>query len=81
MSHTFSILEGECDLDDELPAELDFSRLRVVRHGLPNGALGVVIEPELATIFADSITVNQALRELLARRQNELVNNFGLQGR
>ena len=75
MNHTFTILEGECDLDDDLPAELDFSRLRVVRHGLPSGARGVVIEPELAAIFTDSSAVNQALRELLARRQNEPVSN------
>lgn len=81
MSHTFSILEGECDLDDDLPSELDFSKLRVVRHGLPNGARGVIIEPELAAIFADSNTVNQALRELLARRQSESVDNSGLQDR
>ena len=71
MSHTFTILEGDCDLEDDLPAELDFSRLRVVRHGLPSGARGVVIEPELAAIFTDSRAVNQALRELLARRLNE----------
>lgn len=75
MSHTFTILEGECDLDDELPSELDFSKLRVIRHGLPDGARGVVLEPELAAIFSDSNAVNQALRELLARRQHESAVN------
>ncbi|MGH9800038.1 MAG: hypothetical protein ACRD82_06710 [Blastocatellia bacterium] len=79
MNHTFSIIEGECDLDDDLPAELDFSKLRVIRHGLPNGALGVVIEPELAAVFADSNAVNQALRELPVRRQSEQVSAVGLQ--
>lgn len=81
MNHTFSIIEGECDLDDDLPAELDFSRLRVIRHGLPNGARAVVIEPELAVIFSDSTAVNLALRELLVRRQDESAGLVGLQNR
>jgi len=28
MNHTFTVLEGDCDLDDDLPAQLDFTNLK-----------------------------------------------------
>lgn len=76
MNHTFTILEGECDLGDDLPAELDFTRLkpdweRTERQRALARARLIQLDADLLAFFPDSFTVNQALRELLTRRQSE----------
>jgi hypothetical protein len=45
MNHTITIHEGDGDLNDVVEPEYDFSQMEVVRHGLPNGARVVVLEP------------------------------------
>lgn len=76
MSHTFTILEGDCDLNDDLPAELDFTKLkpdweRTERQRALARARIIQLDADLLASFPDSFAVNQALRELLARRQSE----------
>ncbi len=76
MNHTFTVLEGDCDLDDDLPARLDFTNLKPdweqteKRRAIARARL-IQLDPDLAEIFVDSLAVNAALRELLARRQSE----------
>ncbi len=81
MSHTFTILEGDCDLGDDLPAELDFTKLkpdweRTEKQRALARARLIQLDSDLLTAFPDSFAVNQALRELLARRQNESAGVF-----
>ena len=71
MSHTFAILEGECDLeDDPLKDELDFSKLKVdVERTEKYRALAraclIRLAPDVAEVFATSEAVNEALRTLI----------------
>jgi len=76
MNHTFTVLEGDCDLDDDLPPQLDFTNLKpdweqTEKRRAVARARVIQLDPDLAAIFGDSLAVNQALRELLARRQSE----------
>ncbi|MFN0107827.1 MAG: hypothetical protein ACKVZH_03165 [Blastocatellia bacterium] len=76
MNHTFTILEGDCDLNDDLPAELDFTKLkpdweRTERQRALARARVIQLDADLLASFPDSSAVNQALRELLVRRQSE----------
>jgi len=72
MSHTITILEGECDLNDTGAPEYDFAEMhrigkeqgREYKGVLSNRA--VVLDPDLAAVFADSRAVNDALRGWLA---------------
>ncbi|MDQ3009590.1 MAG: hypothetical protein M3X11_02650 [Acidobacteriota bacterium] len=72
MSHTITILEGECDLTDTGAPEYDFAEMH--RLGKAQGReyqgilskRAVVLDPDLAAIFADSRAVNDALRGWLA---------------
>ncbi|MGH9837778.1 MAG: hypothetical protein ACREEM_03235 [Blastocatellia bacterium] len=81
MNHTFSVTEGDCDLTDELPAELDFTNLKPdwaqteKRRALARARM-IQLDADLAAIFPDSLAVNAALRELLARRQSESAGAF-----
>lgn len=81
MSHTITIHEGDCDLTDDLPAELDFTKLkpdweRTERQRALARARIIQLDPDLLTPFPDSLAVNQALRELLVRRQSESAGVF-----
>jgi hypothetical protein len=76
MNHTITILEGDCDLTDDLPAELDFTNLKPdweqtqKRRAMARARL-IQLDADLAALFPDSLAVNAALRELLTRRQSE----------
>lgn len=55
---------------DELRPEYDFDYAKAVRGKyhkrlLKEGANVVVLEPDIAKVFGDSVTVNKALRTLL----------------
>jgi len=71
MSHTYTIIEGECDLeDDPLKDELDFSKLKVdVERTEKYRALAraclIRLAPDVAEVFATSEAVNEALRTLI----------------
>ena len=72
MNHTITILEGECDLTDTGGPEYDFAemhRIGKLQGREYKGMLSrrpVVLDPDLAAIFADSRAVNDALRRWLA---------------
>jgi hypothetical protein len=54
--------------DDELRPEYDLSSLRVRKVGpgrTASGQHGVLLEPDVAAVFPDSHSVNEALRFLI----------------
>ena len=59
------------EMADDLPDELDFSKLRYVGRGKEaifrkrEAARTVVLDPDVAEVFANSKTVNEALRGLI----------------
>ncbi|MEP7338706.1 MAG: hypothetical protein ABI977_13290 [Acidobacteriota bacterium] len=72
MSHTITILEGECDLTDTGAPEYDFAEMHRIGKAQGreyNGMLSrraVRLDPDLAAVFVDSRAVNDALRGWLA---------------
>ena len=61
-------------LEDELRAEYDFSKLRIRRIGPERKQVGdmVRLEPDVAEVFPDAASVNEALRLLIrANRDGE----------
>ncbi len=72
MSHTITILEGECGLTDTGAPEYDFPEMHRIGKAQGREYKGmlskraVVLDPDLAVIFADSQAVNDALRGWLA---------------
>ena len=72
MNHTITILEGECDLTDTGAPEYDFAEMHRIGKLLGRAYKGmlsrrpVVLDPDLAAVFADSRAVNDALRGWLA---------------
>ena len=64
MNHQTILLEDDnYDLNDELPAELDFEWLRFVRRG-PK-PLTVILPPDVAEFFKTPEAVNAALRRVM----------------
>ena len=58
----------ETEMDDELRAEYDLKNLRVRRLGPGRKSFGgsvVRLEPDVAEIFPDAESVNEALRFLI----------------
>jgi hypothetical protein len=56
------------DLNDELEPEYDFSKLRVRRRGAGGKLLQenqITLDADVAKVFSDSESVNQALRFLI----------------
>ena len=56
------------NLNDELEPEYDFSKLKVRKIGAGRRALqenAIFLEPDVAKVFPDSESVNQALRFLI----------------
>jgi hypothetical protein len=59
------------EMADDLPDELDFSKLKFVGRGKDaifrkhEAEKTVVLDPDVAEVFADSKTVNNALRGLI----------------
>ena len=71
MNHQTILLEDDnYDLNDELPAELDFERLRFVRRGPNPDSLTVILPPDVAEFFKTPEAVNDALRRVMARENN-----------
>jgi len=73
MDHKITLLEDDdYDLDDNGPDEIDFSKARVVRRGLPSShpmANTVRVEPDILEFFKTPETINEALREVMNERQ------------
>lgn len=61
------------DLRPEYPKELIESgeRGKYAKRYREETTRHVLIDPDLAEVFPDSAAVNEALRELLARRENK----------
>jgi hypothetical protein len=55
------------EIDDELRPEYDFTQLTVVARGQgrKRSNLTIQLDPDVATIFPDSIAVNEGLRLLM----------------
>jgi hypothetical protein len=55
------------EMDDDLRAEYDFTQLPVVARGQgrKRNSLTVQLDPDVATIFPDSGSVNEGLRLLM----------------
>ena len=71
MSHQTILLEDDnYDLEDDLPAELDFERLRFVRRGSKPKSLTVTLPPDVAEFFKTPEAVNDALRRIMAQENN-----------
>jgi len=62
---------SEKEMADDLPDELDFSKLKFIGRGKSaifqkrEPGMTVVLDPDVAKVFADSKTVNDALRGLI----------------
>lgn len=80
MNHTFTILEGDCDLeDDPLKDEIDFSKLEVdIERTERYRALArerlIRLAPDVAEVFNTSEAVNEALRTLIRIMGREMKN-------
>jgi hypothetical protein len=65
------------DLDDDLRPEYDFKALRLVAQGpgrKKHGEMTVQLAPDVAEVFPDSTSVNEALRFLMRVTRKELVH-------
>ncbi len=70
MNHKVTLLEDDdYDLDDDLPAELDLARLRVVRRGPKTKPVTVTLAPDVAEFFKSPEAVNAALRRVMQEMQ------------
>jgi hypothetical protein len=71
MNHQTILLEDDqYDLDDDLPTELDFERLRFIRRGPKPQSLTVTLPPDVAEFFKTPEAVNEALRRVMAQENN-----------
>jgi len=68
------------NLDDDLRPEYDFERLKVVARGPGRARLKeplIHLEPDVAEVFPDSTSVNEALRFLMRMAQREAAHSKG----
>jgi hypothetical protein len=62
--------DEDYDLDDDLPAEIDFSKVEFIRRGPKCDAVFVRLDPDLADFFKTSEAVNEALRRMMREMQD-----------
>jgi hypothetical protein len=62
------------DLEDDLRPEYDFHTLRIVARGpgRKNPQEGISLAPDVAEVFPDSESVNEALRFLMRMTEKEM---------
>lgn len=60
------IHDSAVDIDDDIPAEVDFTNAVVGRHYIPKWIVRVSIDADVAKHYANSESVNDALRMLIA---------------
>jgi hypothetical protein len=69
MNHKVTLLEDDdYDLDDDGPAEIDFSKVRLIRRGLPPShplANSISLDPEIIQFFKTPEAINDALRRVM----------------
>lgn len=68
--------KSEADLEDDLRPEYDFHALRVVARGPGRkqpSEITVSLAPDVAQVFPDSESVNEALRFLMRITEKEMI--------
>lgn len=74
MKHKVILLEDDdYDLNDDAPEEIDFSKVKLIRRGLPPShplAGAVRLDPDVLEFFKTPEAVNEALRRLMREMQN-----------
>ena len=66
MEHQVTLLEDdEYDLNDDVPAEIDFDKVRFVRRGFHPFAHVVPLDEDVAAFFTTPQAVNEALRRVM----------------
>jgi len=76
MNHNVTLLEDDnCDLDDDLPAEIDLESLKPdverTRRFRAHALQGMVrLAPDVAEVFDSSEAVNEALRTIIRVMRN-----------
>jgi hypothetical protein len=73
MRHKVTLLEDDnYDLNDDAPEEIDFSKVKLVRRGLPPShplAGAVRLDPDILEFFKTPEAVNEALRRVMREMQ------------
>jgi hypothetical protein len=67
--------KSKADLEDDLRPEYDFHALRVVARGPGRknpGEVSISLAPDVAQVFPDSESVNEALRFLMRITEKEM---------
>jgi hypothetical protein len=67
--------KSKADLEDDLRPEYDFHALRVVARGpgrLKPNSVTIFLAPDVAAVFPDSESVNEALRFLMRITEKEM---------
>jgi hypothetical protein len=67
--------KSKADLEDDLLPEYDFHALRVVARGPGRkkpGEVNIALAPDVAEVFPDSESVNEALRFLMRITEKEM---------
>ena len=67
--------KSKADLEDDLRPEYDFHALRVVARGPGHkypGEVSISLAPDVAQVFPDSESVNEALRFLMRITEKEM---------
>jgi len=63
MKLNITVIDEHCDYqDDDLPEEIDFSKLKRIDNPLKNKSLTITLEPDIAKHFKNSKQFNQFLR-------------------
>jgi hypothetical protein len=57
--------DDDYDLDDDLPSEIDFSKVEFIRRGPKRKVVLVRLDPDLADFFKTTEAVNEALRRVM----------------
>lgn len=70
MQHKITLLDdNDYDLEDDAPAEIDFSKTTRIRRGFHPFMHMVSLEPEVAAAFPTPEAVNEALRRVMREMQ------------
>lgn len=74
MKHKVTLLEdNDYDLNDDTPEEIDFSKVKLIRRGLPPShplAGAVRLDPDILEFFKTPEAVNEALRRVMQEMQD-----------
>jgi hypothetical protein len=66
--------DDDYDLNDDLPPEIDFSKVEFIRPGPKRDAVFVRLDPDLSDFFKTSDTINETLRRVMREMQKRRVS-------